>query len=99
MLQKPWFKLFIYFIATSFFFLISGVLISAFRPGPTEIEIMRFMEGFMKAMGGSLMGAAMNIEHNSTLGSIILFAANMTLPLIIIGLGLGFGIRLIHRRA
>lgn len=99
MLQKPWFKVFIYFIATCFFFLISGVLISIFRPGPTEIETMKFMEGMMAAMDRSMMGVAMNIEHDSTLKSIIVYSTNMALPLIITGLGLGFGIRLIQRRA
>lgn len=98
MLQKPWFKVFIWFIAIGFLFLTSGVLISEFRPGPSEIEVMKFMEGMMGAMDRSIMGAAMNLEHDRTLMSIIAYSAKTALPLIIAGLGLGLGIRLLQRR-
>lgn len=97
MLQKPWFKIFIWFLATFFFFLASGVVISMFRPGPSENEVMRFMSGMMGAMDGSMMGVMMNIEQNSVLRSIIALSLSIMVPMIIIGAFGGFLIRFIQK--
>ena len=97
MLQKPLFKLFIYFMATFFFFLATVVIISMFKPGPSEAETMKFMSGFMGAMDKSIMGLLMNIEHESGLKSIIVFSATMLMPIIIISIIIGFIIRLMPR--
>ena len=98
MLQKPWFKVFIWFLATCFFFLTAGVIISIFRPGPSENDVMKFMEGMMSAMERSMMGVSMNLESDSTLKSIILFSTSSAIPIILLSVGVGFGIRLVHRR-
>jgi len=97
MLQKPWYKIFVWFVASFFFFLAAGVIISILRPGPTEAEVMKFMEAMMKAMDTSMMGIAMNLENDSELKNIILFSSSLTLPIVIISSIIGFLIRLVKR--
>lgn len=99
MMQKPWFKIFIWFMATTFFFLAAGVVISEMRPGPSEIEVMNFMTGMMSAMDRSMMGVAMNIEKDGTLQSVIVLSTSIALPLILAGLIGGIATRLWYRRA
>lgn len=94
MLQKPWFKMFIWFMATFFFFLAAGVIISMFKPGPSETEIMKFMEGMMSAMDRSMMGVAMGIEKDGPLSSIVKMSNSIALPVILISVFAGIGIRL-----
>jgi uncharacterized membrane protein SpoIIM required for sporulation len=96
MLQKPWFKIFIWFVTTFFFFLAAGVIISVFKPGPSESEVMQFMMGMMSAMDKSMMGVAMNLENDSTLRSAVTLANTMALPVIMISIIAGFVIR--HRQ-
>ena len=98
MLQKPWFKVFIWFMATFFFFLAAGVIISVFRPGPSEGEVMKFMEGMMSAMDRSMMGVAMNLENDGTLKSVIALSSSIVIPIILISIAAGFGIRLRQQR-
>lgn len=83
MVQKPWFKVFIWFLATFFFFLASGVIISILKPGPSESEVMSYMSGMMGAMENSIMGVLMGIEGNNSLNAILLWTIS-TFPLIII---------------
>lgn len=97
MMQKPWFKLFIWFMATFFFFLASGVVISIFKPGPSENEVMRFMMGMMSAMDNSMMGVAMSLESNAALKSVIVLASVLALPVIIASIFAGIAIRLWQR--
>lgn len=99
MMQKPWFKVFIWFMATFFFFLAAGTVISVFRPDPSESEVMKFMAGMMSAMDSSMMGVAMNIENDGALRSVIALANSIALPVIIISIFAGFGIRLWQRRS
>lgn len=73
MLQKPWFKIFIWFLASFFFFLASATIISLLKPGPTENEVMNYMSGMMGAMENSIMGVMMNIDGNRTLQIILVF--------------------------
>ncbi len=98
MMQKPGFKLFIWFMATFFFFLAAGVIISMLKPGPTELEVMRFMEGMMSAMDRSMMGVAMGIENDALLRFIITTSTGMIVPLILVSVILGFLIRFLKRR-
>ena len=98
MLQKPWIKIFIWFMATFFFFLASGVIISIFKPGPSESEVMQFMEGMMAAMDKSMMGVAMNIEHNGALQEVIVLSTKLMIPLIFISMVAGFAIRYMQWR-
>lgn len=98
MMQKPGFKLFIWFLATFFFFLTSGVIISIFKPGPTEAETMRFMEGMMSAMDRSVMGVAMGLENHTALSTIITTSTIMIIPGMLVSIAIGFLIRFLKRR-
>jgi len=93
MMQNKWFKIFIWFVASFFFFLASGVVISIFRPGPTEAEVMKFMMGMMSAMDSSMMGVAMNLENDGALKSIILLSTSLALPIVIVSIIIGLLIR------
>jgi hypothetical protein len=93
MLQKPWFKIFVWFLATLFFFLASATSISLLKPGPSESEVMNYMAGMMGAMENSIMGVMMGIESDSTLKTILIWTIT-TLPLgIIFSIIIGFIIR------
>ncbi|MCX7923089.1 MAG: hypothetical protein N3B21_13925 [Clostridia bacterium] len=96
MMQKPWFKLVIWILATSFFFMASSIIISHLSPGPTEHQSMRYMEGMMGAMHNSLMGLSMTIEEDFDLKRLIINASAITIPLICISIILGLYIRLIR---
>lgn len=98
MVQNTWFKVFFWFMATFFFFLASGVIISMFSPGPSETDVMRFMSGMMAAMENSIMGVAMSIEGNGTFNRILSFSYFMLTPIIAISIVIGFVIRFMHRR-
>lgn len=98
MMQKPWVKVFIWFMTTFFFFLASGVIISIFKPGPSENEVMKFMSGMMSAMENSMMGVTMNVESNGDLRSLINFANSMAFPVIMISVIIGVALRLWQRR-
>lgn len=86
MIQKLWFKILIWIISSSFFFLASSIIISVFSPEPSEQQVMAFMEGMMNAMENSLMGLSMTIEQDVKLNHFILNATSMTIPLLIIGI-------------
>jgi putative exporter of polyketide antibiotics len=74
MLQKPWFKLFVWFLSTFFFFLTAATIISLLKPGPSEDEVMKYMSGMMGAMENGVMGVMMGIESNTTLKSILIWS-------------------------
>ncbi len=98
MLQKPWFKIFVWFMATFFFFLASTVIVSIFRPGPSETEVMQFMMSMMQAMDRSMMGVIMNMEQSAEMQSIMSFVTLITLPVILICIIAGVIIRISQRR-
>lgn len=93
MLQKPWFKIFVWFLAIFFFFLASGVVISMFKPGPTESEVMQFMMGMMSAMDNSMMGVSMNMESSGSMSTIMRWMSILTLPIIFISIVIGLLLR------
>jgi len=95
MVQKPWFKVFVWFMATFFFFLASGVIISMFKPGPSQNEVMQYMMGMMSAMDQSIMGVMMGIEQNYTLKNIMVLSYFMFIPVILISIVVGFILRTI----
>jgi hypothetical protein len=97
MMQKPWFKTFIWFLTSFFFFLASGVVISVFRPGPTEAEVMQFMMSMMSAMDSSMMGVSMNLENDGALKEIILLSTYLAVPIILISILAGLLIRNVKR--
>lgn len=94
MLQKPWFKVFVWFLTIFFFFLASGVIISILKPGPTEGEVMQFMMGMMSAMENSMMGISMSLEQHSELAYLIALSSSISLPVIAICIVFGLIIRL-----
>lgn len=94
MMQRPWFKVFIWFAATVFFFMASAALISYLGPSPTEGQVMAYMAGMMAAMQNSLMGLSMSLEGDSVLKSFIGQIAVVTIPLIFAGIGFGVLIRI-----
>lgn len=98
MMQKPLFKVFIWFLSTFFFFLASGVILSIFKPAPSELEVMKFMEGMMSAMDRSMMGVAMGLENDSFLRFILSTSTAMVVPIILISIIVGFLVRLRKRR-
>ncbi|WP_070000009.1 hypothetical protein [Cellulosilyticum sp. I15G10I2] len=98
MLQKPWVKFMIWFVSTSFFFMGAGIIISVLGPPPTEGQIMQYMSGMMDAMHSSLMGLSMSIEEDAQLKQLILNAASVTSPLILLSVVSGLYVRLTRRK-
>ncbi len=74
MLQKPWFKIFVWFLASFFFFLAAATVISFLKPGPSESEVMNYMSGMMGAMEKSVMGIMMGIEGNGLIKTILIWS-------------------------
>lgn len=60
MFQKTWYKFIAWFMATFYFFIMLGVVISIFGPNPNEEKTMKWMAGMMQAMHSSLMGWSMD---------------------------------------
>lgn len=84
MMQKPWFKVFIWFTATAFFYLAAVIVISELGPAPDEQKNMLFMMGMMGAMHNSLMGFSMSLEGDASLAEIIRRVSELTVPIIVL---------------
>lgn len=98
MMQKTWFKIFIWFIATAFFFLAAAILISALSPAASERQVMLFMQGMMQAMEYSLMSLSMTLEGNGALKELIWKSAAATIPLLLLGILFGLLVKLRRRK-
>ena len=98
MMQRPWFKTFIWFIATAFFFFATVILVSTFGPEPSEQQVMQFMMGMMGTMQKSMMGLSMSLEHDSELKTFIGTASNVTVPLILLAILFGLLVRLRRKK-
>lgn len=98
MLHKTEFKLFIWFLATAFFFMASAIVISFLQPGPTESQIMQYMAGMMNASENSLMGLSMMLEEDSILSLIIVLSASITIPLLLLSVLAGVYVRFVRRK-
>lgn len=98
MMQKKWFKVFIYFISSALFFAASGILISTYSPSPSEQQTMAYMSGMMKAMMNSLMGLSMSIESDAELRKIIYSASSVTTVLVIVAVIAGDYIRIRRKK-
>ncbi|MDF2891041.1 MAG: hypothetical protein K0R80_1408 [Clostridia bacterium] len=83
MMQKPWFKIIIWLITISFFFLATAIIISSLAPSPDEDKSMLYMSGMMNAMDSSLMGLSMSMESDIYLKTIVKKASDFTLPFIL----------------
>ena len=98
MMQKPWFKVFIWIMASTFFFMASCAAISLLSPGPSEDQAMRYMAGMMNAMETSTMGLSMTIEYNSELKQIIEISSVIIIPIIALAAFLGLYVRIRRRK-
>jgi hypothetical protein len=98
MLQKPWFKLFILFLATFFFFLAAEVVIAIFRPGPSQADIMQYMMGMMRAMHSGIRGDLMGMNGHTLVGAAIATANRLAGPVILGSVIIGLIIRLRPRK-
>ncbi|MCX7921779.1 MAG: hypothetical protein N3B21_07185 [Clostridia bacterium] len=98
MMQKRWFKVFIWFASTSFFFLVAAILISELGPEPSEQQAMQFMMGMMDAMHNSMMGLSMSLEHDAGLKSLIGTASYILVPLIVLAVLFGLLVRVRGKR-
>jgi hypothetical protein len=92
-MQKKWFKLLIWLLSSSFFFIAAAILISMFRFGPTEQESMSFMGGMMKAMESSLMGLSMQVKEDAKVQKLMLQSVQLAFPLIVISIAGGIYVR------
>lgn len=92
-IQKKWFKLFIWFVTTSFFFALAAILIAMFRFGPTEQEAAQFMMGMMKAMDSSLMGLSMQVKDDTNIYSLMNQSIAFAFPLLAISIAAGVYVR------
>lgn len=92
-MQKKWFKLLVWLLATSFFFMFSALVISVLRFGPTENEGMRFMMGMMKAMETSLMGLSMQVKEDSNIQLLMAQSVQLAFPLLALSIAGGVFVR------
>jgi hypothetical protein len=97
MVQKPWFKVMTWFLATFFFYMASGVIISVFKPAPSEMDVMKFMSGMMGAMQNSIMGVSMGVGSTGPLRDILAYSYYMFAPILTISVIAGFAIRFMRR--
>lgn len=93
MLQKRWFKVFIWFTTSTFFFLSATIIISFLNPDPSQKDISNYMMGMMTSMD-STMGLSMTLEGDSFLEHVILISSKLTIPLIAIGFFCGVLVKL-----
>ncbi|BCJ98436.1 hypothetical protein [Anaerocolumna chitinilytica] len=93
MLQKPWFKIFVWFLASFFFYLAAATVISFLKPGPSESEVMKYMTGMMGAMENSAMGVMMGIEGNGLLKMILIWSIAVFPLAVVLSIIAGFLLR------
>jgi hypothetical protein len=98
MMQKTWFKLFIWFISSFMFFMASSIIISIYGPPATMQQKMAFMSGMMNAMQNSLMGLSMSISMDHKLMKFISDISSFTVILNIISIAAGDYVRTATRR-
>lgn len=85
-------KYFYWSISTFFFFVAASVVISTLKPGPTETQVMNFMQGMMAAMENSIMGASM--ENGEFFSFMLKESAVFAIVMMFIGIAAGITMRL-----
>lgn len=95
MFKKSWYKFLAWTLAIFYFYIMAGVVISIFSPGPSEAQTMQYMQGYMKAMNSSLMGWSM--ESREALNQLLVKTSALVFPAIFGGAALGVILKL--RRA
>lgn len=98
MMQKRWFKAFVWFVSSTMFFMAACILISEFSPDPSEQQVVAYMAGMMDSMENSLMGLSMTIEQDTELKRWISNSTSLTIILVIISLVGGDYIRFKRRK-
>lgn len=98
MMQKKWFRLFIWFISTAIFFAAASIIIAFYSPPPSQQQVMSYMSGMMSAMENSLMGLSMTLEGDKELTRIIFQLSSLTVTLTIAGVVAGDYFRRNRRR-
>lgn len=98
MMQKKWFRLFIWFVSTALFFAASSIIIATYSSDPSQQQIMAYMSGMMKAMEISLMGLSMTISHDTELQKILINLSPITSVLVVVSLFGGFYVRRNRRK-
>ena len=86
MMQKRWFKIFIWFTSSALFFMMAVILISYYSPAPTQDQSMKYMMGMMDSMENAMMGLSMSLESNNSIIAMIVTSASITIPLTVIGI-------------
>ncbi|MDT3700948.1 MAG: hypothetical protein RO469_16185 [Thermincola sp.] len=83
---------FVYWSLSSVFFFAALVMtVSILKPGPTEIQVMRFMSGMMSAMHNSMMGASM--DNMRIFMSLLSWSAGASVVMIILGIAVGIPLK------
>lgn len=85
-------RYFYWSISTFFFFVAASIVISTLKPGPTETQVMNFMQGMMAAMHNSLMGASM--ENGEFFSYMLRQSAGFALIMMFIGIAAGISMKL-----
>ena len=82
-------------LSSFFFFAASVIVISILKPGPTEAQVMQWMQGMMGAMHGSLMGASM--ENSEMFGFLMQSSAQLSILTMLLGLMVGVTIKVMKK--
>lgn len=83
-------------LSTFFFFAAAIIVVSWLKPGPTETQVMRWMQGMMSAMHSSLMGASM--ESSETFGFLMQSSAHFSILTLLLGICAGIPLRMWMKR-
>ena len=78
-------------LSSAFFFAAAVIVISVLKPGPTETQVMKWMQGMMAAMHSSMMGASM--EDAGASGFLMGFSTYMSVVTILLGVIAGLLLR------
>lgn len=87
MYRKAWYILLVWTMATFFFFILTGVAISMFSPGPSEQQTMQWMMGYMQAMHTSLM--AWTMESHGEVNQLLNRTGALVFPAMFGGAAIG----------
>ncbi|WP_052216915.1 hypothetical protein [Thermincola ferriacetica] len=88
---------FLYWALSSFYvFVAATVAIALLKPGPTELQVMRWMEGMMSAMHNSLMGASM--DNSEVFSYLFRQSGQLSLLMIFVGIEAGLFLKIWRKR-
>lgn len=88
LLQQPWYKGFVWFTSSAYFYIVASIMISLAGPQPSAKQIELFMTGMMKAMKVSLMGIS-GMHESTSSGDIIDLSAVLMIEMLILAFTVG----------